>query len=105
MPELLHLKLPGHDGGAIDVAVQIGKSYPKFGSLLLNDNEGTRVQNICHDMMKEIVPTNMEILKQWLDGSGRRPVIWRTLIEVMEESQKTDLARQIKEALTSRSKD
>ena len=104
MPELRHLKLPGPDGGAIDIAEQIGTSYEEFGLLLLNDTEGNRVRNIYHDKMKEIVPTNMEILKKWLDGSGRRPVTWRILIEVMEESDKTELADQIKEALTSRSK-
>ena len=104
MPELRYLKLADPDSGAIDIADRIGTSYPKFGSILLNDVHGTVVQNIFQDKLKEIIPTNMEILRKWLTGSGIRPVTWQTLIKVMEASENTELARQIIEALTSRSK-
>lgn len=103
MPELRYLKLPGPDGGAIDIAERIGTSYHKFGSLLLDDSEGNLVQIIYQDNMKEIVATNVAILKKWLAGSGKRPVTWRTLVEVMEATKEKELARQIKEALMSRS--
>ena len=84
MPELRHLEMP--DGEAIDIAQRIGTSFEKFGSLLLNDDGGSKVQNIYHDKMKEVVPTNVEILRRWLAGSGKQPVTWGTLIKVLKDT-------------------
>ena len=35
--------------GAIDIAEKIGTNYEHFGTLLLNDNDGTKVKSPIHD--------------------------------------------------------
>ena len=95
MTDLRYLVLPG--GEKFDVAARIGRSYEKVGILLLlDDNE---VQNIWTDSLKEIEKTNVEILRRWLRGSGKQPVTWRTLIQVLVKVGSTELAKDIREAL------
>lgn len=101
MPKLLNLVLL--DGKAIDITDRIGTSYAKFGSLLLNDDEGNIVETIYHNNNHQAVPTNMEILNKWLQGRGKHPVTWETLINVVKVVRH-ELARQIVEALNVLSK-
>ena len=97
MTDLRYLKHPS--GEAIDIPERIGLSYEKFGTHLLKDEYGNKVLIIKHDTMKEVVATNVEILRRWLAGSGERPVTWATLIKVVQLINPT-LAKQIREALT-----
>ena len=97
MTALRHLKLS--NGKAIDIATEIGNSYEKVGDLLLDDSV---VQNIWTNK-KEVVATNAEILRTWLRGSGKQPVTWRTLIEVLEASGINELSKDIVNALLSKS--
>ena len=38
---------------------------------------------------------NMQILEEWLNGSGEQPVTWATLIEVLRDSDLSTLANDI----------
>ena len=97
MDELFLLRLP--DGKAVTIVQSIAVSFQEFGCHLLNDVEGTKVDNIYHDNMNKAEETTVSVFKKWLAGSGKRPVTWRTLIGVLEDMKKHELARQIKEAL------
>ena len=37
----------------------------------------------------------MEVLRQWINGRGKQPVIWKTLIEVLHDIELSTLAREI----------
>ena len=100
MTDLRHLKLPSGEG--FDVAASIGLSYEKVGVLLLNDSSGNEVKIIWTDMKEHVVETNVEILRRWLKGSGKRPVTWRTLIQVLMDIGSTELANDIRKALLSK---
>ena len=85
---------PG-DKEDIDIPEQIGTKYTRFGVFLLNDPTGVRVEAIKkkHEDAAEI---NLEILQEWLKGSGKTPVTWKTLVDVLFKIGLTKLADNIK---------
>ena len=102
MVELRHLKLHkvSHDDEkSFDIAERIGLSYKKVGGELLEDSGGNRVEIIWTNNFHKVVDTNVDILKEWLKGSGKRPVTWRTLIQVLEKYGEVELAQDIRKAL------
>ena len=56
-----------------------------FGILLLDDNTGSRVNNLVHEHRSDGEQINTEILQQWIAGKGKHPVTWKTLIEVLRD--------------------
>ena len=38
---------------------------------------------------------NMEILQEWLEGSGKKPVSWATLVNVLRDIELSTLADEI----------
>ena len=75
----------------IDIAQKIATDYKLFGTQLLKDGDGSKV---CIIEMKNGDPVDItvEILEQWLQGRGRRPVTWQTLIECLRDTDLNVLA-------------
>ena len=86
----------------IDIAEEIATDYKHFGTLLLNDDGGSKVSNI---EMKHEDPVDItfEILKQWLQGKGRMPVTWQTLVNCLRELKLHVLADSIQSSLSKHS--
>lgn len=102
MTQLRHLELPittndvTVDFRSLDVAKRIGKSYYRVGIELLEDSNAVEV--IWNDNSYKIVDTVVEILEEWLKGNGKRPVTWRTLLQILEKADRP-LAIDISKAL------
>ena len=88
------------NGGFIDIAVQIGSEYGRFGTLLLKDENGGTVKNIEMEKRGHPVDITVEILRQWLQGKGREPVTWQTLVECLQDANLNVLASSIKNKLS-----
>ena len=67
----------------------------QFGALLLDDSTGTRVKNLEHQQQRNAERINQEILQEWLTGSGKNPVTWETLVEVIRDIELSTLADDI----------
>ena len=67
----------------MDLAIEIGTDYEKFGTLLLEDEKGNKVKNIKVSEHGDPVDITVEILKQWLQGKGKEPVTWQTLVKCL----------------------
>ena len=78
----------------INIPQEIGRNYYYFGLHLLDDPNGTRVENIERDY-REIERINTEILREWVTGSGKKPVTWETLTEVLRDIELHALASEI----------
>ena len=85
--------------GNINIPQQIGTIHTKFGVFLLDDETGATVDGIAQEHRGNPDDINTEILKKWLQGRGRQPITWRTLIEVLRDSQLTELADEIERNL------
>ena len=79
----------------INIPREIGSNYSQFGILLLNDPNGTRVNNMEYKHRRDAVQINTEILREWATGRGKQPVSWETLTEVLRNIALGALANEI----------
>jgi len=69
--------------GHIDIAAEIGTDYEKFVTLLLQDKNGNIIDSIAKSKHYITVDITVEILRQWLQEKGRKPVTWQTLVKCL----------------------
>ena len=84
----------------IDIAEKIGADYKHLGLLLLEDDDGNKVNNI--EISKHWNPTDIadEILRQWRLGKGKEPVTWGTFVECLRATRLSVLADSIVHSLS-----
>ena len=80
--------------------MEIGTHYEKFGTLLLEDKKGSIVDSIVKSKHYVPVDITVEILRQWLQGKGRKPVTWQTLVKCLQDTDLTTLADDMKNSLS-----
>ena len=86
---------PGRNN-EINIPEQIGTKYTSFSILLLSDSNAARVKAIEKKYHEDAQEINLEILRQWIEGSGKQPVAWRTLVDVLCKIRLKTLADEIK---------
>ena len=69
----------------INIVEMVGVSYLKFGIFLLNDTNGDIVNELEMKHRRNAEEINMAILQKWLQGKGKKPVTWSTLIDVLRK--------------------
>lgn len=74
---------------------EIGDDSWRFGALLLDDKTGERITAIEEDMRENAVSVTRKVLQLWLQGKGRHPVTWGTLVSVLNDIELVELARLI----------
>ena len=84
----------------IDIAIEIGPDYEKFGTLLLEDKNGVKVKSIKMSKRDDPVDITVEILQQWLQGKGRMPITWQTLVKCLRDIDLNVLADKIDHSLS-----
>ena len=100
MNELLGFNLKDQRERPINIPQQIGTKYHQFGIHLLNDENGSKMQSISHTHRDNPEKINIEVLQEWIKGSGKQPVTWKTLIGVLRDTELITLASDI-EAIKS----
>ena len=99
LPELLKFKTSS--GSTVNIVQEIGTNYFALGPLLLKDDTGAVTEAIISKHQRDADAINQEILKKWLQGKGKRPVNWSTLIDVLKDMELSELAEMIQEGFTS----
>ena len=93
LPELI--KFTCTDRRVLNIPVEVGIKYVKFGAFLLNDSTGSRVTNMAHKCLNDAERINTEILQQWLNERDKQPVTWAALVEVLRDIELSALAGEI----------
>ena len=75
--------------------MEISIKYVQFGALLLDDRNGSRVKNLEYEHHHNIEQINTAILREWVNGRGKQPVTWATLVEVLHDIELSTLADSI----------
>ena len=88
------LNFPGQEK-RINVPQEIGTKYKTFGTILLEDDSGARVDDIVQEYGERAEHINTEILQEWLTGRGKQPVTWAILVEVLHDIELSTLADDI----------
>ncbi len=94
MPELL--RFPGKRE-TINIPQRISTKYRTFGIFLLDDDIGSVVEALVLQHRDDSMAINMAILRKWMEGVGRQPVTWQTLVEALRDSELNTLADDIYE--------
>ena len=89
------LQFTCNDGRVVSIPVKIGTKYDKFGIFLLNDSDGSLVDIIAHNNSNDAEQINQKIILKWLNGGGKKPVTWATLVEVLRDIELSTLAGDI----------
>ena len=92
-PTLPQLSTGPRDG--IRIIRRIGANYHSLGILLLKDNDGTITDAIITAHPHKPENITCDILSKWLQGQGRQPVTWATLMTVLHEIELSELAQDI----------
>ena len=87
------------DGKKLNIISEIGTSYISFGILLLEDDKGNKIYAIEKEFLKNAFDINSRIVNLWLNGKGKQPITWETLIEVLKQIDLTVLASKIEDYL------
>ena len=83
LPELL--RFPVQDEFK-DVVVEIQSDYLKFGIQLLQDDTGNTIEGIERKKRGDPSEITVEIFRLWLQGKGRQPVAWKTLVNCLQDA-------------------
>ena len=70
-----------------DVVVEIQSDYLKFGIQLLQDDTGNTIEGIERKKRGDPSEITVEILRLWLQGKGRQPVTWQTLVNCLQDTK------------------
>ena len=70
--------------GSINIPERIGTKYLMFGTLLLKDDNGDRVQAIVSKYKDDVMNINFQILIEWVQGNGI-PCTWDDLICILKK--------------------
>ena len=97
LPDLLNLKTSS--GSSVNIVHQIGTHYSTLGPLLLNDNTGAVTSAITNQYQNNAVAINQDILSQWVQGQGKLPVTWSTLLGVLDDVGLSELTQMVRKYL------
>ena len=81
----LLLTFPKQSGDKINIVERIGTKNHTFGIKILEDNFGTVTDAIETEYGPNQTRITDAILSKWLEGTGRTPISWGTLITVLRE--------------------
>ena len=85
----------------VNLAEKIGVKYTEFGVLLLDDTDGSKISAIEREFGRKASDINCNIFQLWLQGKGKQPVTWATLIAVLRDIGMNQLARSIEESYSA----
>ena len=97
MPQLVHFSTAK---GVVKLVEKIGSMYSDFGVLLLNDNDGSLISAIEREKGRNASDITRHICQLWLQGKGKQPVTWATLVAVLRDIDLRKLAEDIEELMS-----
>ena len=83
----------------MNIMQRVGTQYTFLGLILLEDEDGSIVDQITSQYQLNAVNITLEIVKRWIRGEGKQPVTWKTLTDALSAIGLTELAKSILESL------
>ena len=78
---------------------RIGNNYGAFGLFLLQDDDRAKVSALEHELQRNSIQINNKIFELWLQGRGKQPVTYATLVGCLRDVELNTLADDIEEVL------
>ncbi len=91
-PTMMELRSFPTKSKNIDLALEISSDdYAKVGRCLLEDDTGAKIANFESSKRGNIKDINDAVFKEWLKGSGKLPVMWKTFLVCLKEAELNSL--------------
>ena len=78
---------------------KVSARWYDLGVLMDFDDSGTKLDIIRESYHNNPVTCCRAMFQYWLNGNGRKPTSWRTLIELLEDSDQEVFAGEVRNAL------
>ena len=78
-----------------NIPAEIGENYYKLGLLLLEDDYGNKTDAIVAAHRDDLEMITIKIFQKWINGDGKTPATWATLIQVLKDLKMNRLCRDI----------
>ncbi len=82
----------------IDIMTDIAEDR-KFVTCILQDKNGNTIRGIRRNVAREGGEVMDEVFNKWLNGKGKLPVTWQTLIDCLEVARLMFLAEVMKKEI------
>ena len=96
-PKLYELDLIRRNGKTVRVISRTSAAWKRVATRL--HFEGYEIKSIEKDKHFQTGDACSTMFSDWLEGKGRQPTTWETLIEALEEANLSELANDLKETL------
>ena len=83
----------------MNIIAKIGANECWLAIQLLNDNDGAKIDAIEKKFAGDPYRVSLEIFKLWLQGQGRVPITWETLVATLKKINLHTLAKDIETSL------
>jgi hypothetical protein len=100
MPRLHQLQRLCRDSIVVSVIRAVAPSWEKFALYLEMERN---VIDIWKRNADEVEDAARKLFGHWLDGNGRKPISWKTLIQALCENDLPIIATDVEEILTGHS--
>ena len=97
MTELLHFQAGDCH---INIPQEVGIKCHNLGAQLLLESFGY-IRSLERELHENAERINCQIFQEWLDGKGRKPTSWGTLVRVLNDIEMGELASKIEASLES----
>ena len=96
----MQLTILSVDGGKnLNIIQKTSIHYANLGMILLDDKNQEKVDGLKMKHCNDPVDIVTAIYKMWINGTGRKPVTWQTLIDVLKDIELSSLAEEIETGL------
>ena len=99
-PQLHQLQRLYRDDVVVNVIKAVAPSWEKFALYLTMDGNMIDIWKRDLDQVEEAART---LFGYWLDGNGRKPISWKTLIQALCENNLPIIAAEVEEILIGHS--
>lgn len=100
MPQLHQLQRLCRDSVVVNVIREVAPSWETFALYLMMERN---MINIWKTDTNQVEDAARKLFGHWLDGNGRQPISWKTLIQALRENDLPIIATEVEEILTGHS--
>ena len=86
----------------MEIIKTIAPNWNRFGIHLDFDETGRTLNCIAKEHPSNPIDCCTHMMREWLEGRGRQPATWATLIDLLKDAELNDLAQQLENIVAVR---
>jgi hypothetical protein len=100
MPQLHQLQHLCRGNIVVNIIREVARSWEKFALYLMMERN---MIDIWKRNADDVEDAARKLFGHWLDGNGRKPISWKTLVQALRDNDLSIIATEVEEILTGHS--